>query len=626
MRRCYNQSADEAESTSDAETSESNEFAEKSSTRAGVTELLQRYKTNLGSKLISRLYAGKYISEEEIPPEIRRRDGDQLQEISERVSQSVLSIVATDGHIADYVEMNQLEIRQLAISLAEIQYASAIEKVNAAKTLLGSDIPGDTLASQFSRSCSATFWRRALCTRIVRAREQAFLRLGMVGTGSEKYASDLSVDARELQLRNQQKWMNDTYLVLAKSKDVSGAEPDQRKIPLINVVQRPEARFAKLYSFVKAMEILGEESKLNSAMLTITLEPKWHPNPSHGRKQWNGRSPREAHQSFCKRWQAIVRDLHRRNIRLSGLRVVEPHGDACPHYHIWLLYRPEHESQILLAIMQYFPDRLRVATAARLSTGKVAHNQIVYENRHALIASSPKLCSAKARAQVVFSKINPAVSKGASYAAKYLMMTLPVNFEKDGQKGVKKTGEDNSSKGSSLTRVDSFRAVWGISRGQLFGVAKCLTVWDQLRKMACAPENWILRDLWTKARGGTDGGRIKKGSGKRGDALAFLKALGGLDAARNGKQNAKRLALARLVEEGVNRHGDRIEKTIGILLVQKERVKIKVKTDNQGLARSVWKTTTSIVASVLTKLSDWEFVTVRASLIERPAKRKRGFT
>jgi len=555
---------------------------------------------------------------EEIPPEIRRRDNGELQEISERISQSLSSIVASDGRIADYIELNQFGLKQLAISLAELQYASAIEKVNAAKKLLGSEIPGETLASQFSRCCSAAFWRRALSTRVARAKEQLFLRLGMLGTELEKYASDLSIDARELQLRNQQKWMKGTYIVPAKSEDVPAAVSDQKKIPLIDVVQGPEARFAKLYSFVKAMEHLAEESKLNSAMLTITLEPEWHPNPSHGIKKWNGKSPREAHQSFCKRWQGIIRDLHRRNIRLSGLRVVEPHGDACPHYHIWLLYRPEHERQIMLAIMQYFPQRLKVATAGRSSAGEVKHEQLIYMTREALVLRSPKLCSAKARAQVVFSKINPEVSKGASYATKYLMMTLPANFKEGERQYGEKDEANNSSKGSALTRVDSYRSVWGMSRGQLFGVAKCLTVWDQLRKMVCAPKHWRLRDLWTKARGGVEEGRIEKAAGKRGDVIVFLKALGGLDAARNGKQNAKRLAFARLVEQGINRHGDRIEKTVGILLVEKQRVRIECNSFKKDPLRSVWKTVTSIVASVRTKLKNWEFVTVQTDLVRTP--------
>ncbi|WP_198118968.1 replication endonuclease [Massilia rhizosphaerae] len=618
MSHEYNHAVNQSKDRGDLGTNVNNAFSEKSNTRDGIAELLQRYKKNLESEIISRLYAGKYTAMDEIPPEISRRDHEELKKVGERISRSLLSVVASDGRIADYIEMSHFEIKQLAISLAELQYSSHTEKVNASKRLLGCDIPGDTFASQFSRCCSAAFWRRALSTRVARAKEQAFLRLGMLGTKLEKYVSDSSIDARELQLRKQQKWMSDTYLVPAKSDDAPEPRPDHKKIPLIDVVQEPKARFAKLYSFVKAMELLAEESKLNSAMLTITLESEWHPNPSHGIKKWNGKSPREAHQSFCKRWQAIVRDLHRRNIRLSGLRVVEPHGDACPHYHVWLLYRPEHEAKIMLAIMQYFPHRLKVATALRSADGKIIHEQSIYKSREHLVARSPEVCSIKARAQVVFSKINSDISKGASYATKYLMMTLPVNFKKGEINSDVKDNKNKSSKGLSLARVDSYRSVWGMSRGQLFGVAKCLTVWDHLRKMVCAPKNSKVRDLWAKARGGVDDGRIGKGAGKRGDAFAFLKALGGLDAARNGKQNAKRLALTRLVEQSTNRHGDRIEKTVGILLVEKKRMKVVSKSDKQDRPRSVWKTVTSIVASVRTKLKKWEFVTVQTAFVRKP--------
>jgi hypothetical protein len=608
MNRPYNREFQLLQNSDDVKIFSVEDVFKKSSSRAGVLFLLHKYETRFTSELISRLYLGKYTSEEDIPLGIRRRDEYKIAAIKEQVYNAISSLTASEGRISEYIELTPVQIKNVAVLLAERYYQSASEKVNASQEILGSEIPGDTLNSKFSRCCSAAFWRRALNVRIARAKEQLFLRLGMVGTRFEKYASDSAIDTRELQLRSQQKWMNNTFLVSKEKEDTVQATENYIKIPLVNVVQGPEARFAKLYSFVKAMEILGEESKLNSAMLTITLEPEWHPNPSHGVKQWNGRSPREAHQSFCKRWQAIVRDLHRRNIRISGLRVVEPHGDACPHYHIWLLYRPEYETKIMRAIMQYFPNRLKVTSADRLSDGEVVHDQIIYKSRKHLVLETPWPCSLKTRAQVVFAKINPAVSKGASYVTKYLMMTLPANFEKISNG--KSDSADGSSKGASLPRVDSYRSIWGLSRGQLFGVAKCLTVWDQLRKMSTAPENSILRDLWEKARGGTEEGRIGKGEGQRGNALAFLKALGGLDAARHVKQNAERLALARLVEYGENRHGDRIEKTVGIVLLKKERLKICSKRKKKDAGRAAWKIVTSIVASIRTKLKKWEFLTM----------------
>lgn len=88
----------------------------------------------------------------------------------------------------------------------------------------------------------------------------------------------------------------------------------------------------------------------------------------------------------------------------------------------------------------------------------------------------------------------------------------------------------------STLRVDSCPSIWGINQGQLFGVAKCLTVWDKVRRMSQAPKNLILRSLCAKVRGSNDEGRINKGALQPGDAVGFLMSLGGLDAARNGKK------------------------------------------------------------------------------------------
>lgn len=614
MSSIYAQSLKVAQFIDESKIDENQGRARKLGTRAGVADLLKQYRAKLEYTLVSRLYAGEYTAIEQIPLAVKRRDESALSEVDKRISDSISLLTASDGNISTYIEMNRDQLKKAAVSLANLQCKSMSEKIKTAEAILGSKLLGDTVASQFSRCCNAAFWRRALVTRVARAREQVFLRLGLVGEHLEKYASDSNIDAREFQLRAQQNWMNNTFLT-PKKKEGSTDEgaPDVSRIPLVNVIQTPEARFAKLYSFLKAMEILGEESNLSSAMLTITLEPQWHSNPCRGTKKWNGKSPREAHQSFCKRWQAIVRDLHRKNIRLSGLRVVEPHLDACPHYHIWLLYRPEHEAQIMLGIMQYFPDRLKVVTADRSPANEVTHKRVIYINRSKLVRRAPLPCTVKTRSQVEFSKINPYVCKGAGYVTKYLMMTLPVNFEGGEMVGsLRNEDSDSSKKSGSLERVDSYRSIWGMNRGQLFGVAKCLTVWDQLRKMTSAPDNWRLKNLWAKARGGIKEGRIEKGAGVRGDAVAFLKALGGLDAARNGKKNIRRLALVRLVEKGENRHGDCIEQTVGIQLLLKVRRKIERNRDGRNVdnfKKCGWETVTTIIASVKTKLRAWEFVT-----------------
>lgn len=142
-------------------------------------------------------------------------------------------------------------------------------------------------------------------------------------------------------------------------------ESDDSVLTLEQVASSPKSRFAKLYAFVQAMDAIAQEAGLSAGLLTLTLEPEWHPNPSHGESSWNGTSPREGHRSMGRRWQSILRDLDRLGIGLSGLRVVEPHQDACPHWHLWLLYRQEAETAILATVMKYFPNRLKVRSPSQ---------------------------------------------------------------------------------------------------------------------------------------------------------------------------------------------------------------------------------------------------------------------
>jgi hypothetical protein len=523
------------------------------STRIGVNKLLALYKEEQLSMLLEERYGRDCRTENDIPAYLRREDAEVLDRIHLEVDKRVAAIIETEGKIANYIDFDQVDIRQLAVRLAEQEYRDPADKIKFAETLLGVPVPGSSPESQHERTCSAMFWRRALTMRVSRAREHFFLRLGLIGRQKEKYSSSLSVDAREQQLYAQEKWMRETVLVPTKidndNNDVARARPE---ISLSDVVKRPEHKFAKLYTFVKGMESLGEQQKLASAMVTITLDPRWHPNPLHGKKKWNGKSPREAHKSFCKGWQAIMRDLERDGIKLSGLRVVEPHRDACPHYHIWLLYRAEHETKILLAVMRYFPLGLKVRTPG---AGELSDKDEIYENRLDLAAGASRLWRGiKDKFQVEFSRIVHKLDangelrpcSSASYVMKYLMKTLPANVSKTSHKSKDGAANSKSSDEIEISRVDAFRSVWGINQGQLFGVAKCLTIWDELRRIQQPPEHPRMKDLWKKARGGDAVGRIERCSEQKGDAHAFLEALGGLDAARNGKRNGKRLVVGRL--------------------------------------------------------------------------------
>jgi hypothetical protein len=573
------------------------------STRHGVSELLKKYKEKQIRKLLTRYYRCDYKTITDIPELTRNRDRTAIDRILSIAEKRTKKLCCYAGDIGGLIEFNRTEIKRYAACLAQTDYVDRDKKLEAAKKLLGTDIPGATLESQYARTCNASFWRRILMTHVARAQENLFLRLGKIGKTSEQYVSDFGLKGRKTQLRAQKLWIENTVIVpKVNPKSENRITNDSLEIRLSDVVKGPAEKFSKLYSFVSAMETIAVESNLSSAMLTITLEPEWHPNPVYGTKSWNGKSPREGHKSFCKRWQSICRDLHRSGIRISGLRVAEPHADACPHYHTWLLYRPEHEKKILLTVMRYFKLKLKVRS--KTEDGQPL-NDIVYESRQDFIEGRgiPANYASKG-IQVELSRIDRKSSSGASYVMKYIMKNLPTNTSSstDFREIVDKTTENT-------LRVDAFRAIWGINQGQLFGLAKCLTAWDMLRKMNIAPVHELLKKLWVMARGGTVEGRIDKLARQPGNAYGFLKALGGLDAARTGKRSGKYIILARLVESGTNKFGDAIKTTTGIRLLEKERKSVQKVCPPFRTIHKVMKTFIVEISAVKTKIDAWCFKT-----------------
>ena len=502
------------------------------------------------------------------------------------------------------------------LSLPVLPTSAFDKKLLWAETLLQMRIPGDSRTAQHSRLNDPKFWRRMLRVILMREREHFFLRLRLMGHKGEAYVSDQQLTNRQRQLRAQASWMADTVIV---PSHVDSEKKLKRLPTLAEVASSPATRFAKLYTFVNAMEAIAVEQQLHTGMLTLTLEPEWHPNPSHGTNSWEGASPREAHQSLGKRWQAVLRDLDRLGVGVSGLRVVEPHKDACPHWHIWLLYRPEAERQILQVIMRYFPNKLKVRAC-----GAKGHR--IYDSLEHLKSGSGRAPThAKEGAQVELARIDRKISSGASYAMKYLFKTVKAGTELERAAGLL-PAEDvvlpnkaqqaldakRAKQEATAERVDAFRSLWGINAAQLFGVAKCLTAWDELRLLGIAPSSPQLHKLWVLARGGVRKGRIPRGAGIRGDAKGFIEALGGLAACGKAPPDKERISIGRLTTPGLNSYGECITRNKGVTLVERTREKVIVtRVDKDtGEVKKVrcWRSYKTVRATVITRHKHWTMV------------------
>ncbi len=591
--------------------------------RAGVSALLddacQRQERHLLALAFSPLFpdAAPWSALAEIPAPEAKGHASQLTAVAAALAAYRSGLTATAGRLAKWIDASEEEIRDLALKFARYRLPR-LGKLRWAEQLLGSPLPGSSPTSQMARVNDARFWRRAIRTTLLREREHFYLRLNLIGRGREAYVSDVQLSTRFAQLRRQKQWMEETVLV---PRYLVPGEATDGLLTLAKVAANPRTRFAKLYSFVNAMDAIAEDAGLASAMVTLTLESAWHPNPSHGTNCWNGASPREAHQLMAVRWQAILISLNKAGIGISGLRVVESHQDGCPHWHVWLLYRPEVETDILAAVMREFPNKLKLRTPGH--RGKKRHtDDVIFETRAALLAGESRpVTHAKEGAQVEVAKIDRSISSGASYVMKYLLKTVdggePLNQQADlfgdahqsvlSQAEAKARDEKRRAHQESARRVDAYRSLWGINAGQLFGVARCLSAWDELRRLTKRPIHTVLHRLWVLARGSDKEGRIPAGDGTRGNARGFLEALGGLDAAKDpkGKAGKPRLRLGRLTETRLNSYGEEIQRARGLMLIQSERRAEKQAGKRAGRSRTVWKTVKTVLAEVVTRTQEW---------------------
>ncbi len=605
--------------------------------RAGVTALLddacQRQERHLLALEFSPLFPEDcpWASLADVPAERHKQTQPQLTRVSQALADYRASLTATAGELAAWLDASDQDVREVALRYAQLRLPGQ-QKLAWAERRLRTKIPGKTVEAQWARLNDARFWRRAIRVRLLREREHFYLRLNLVGRGRETYVSDQQLNTRARQLRQQTQWMQDTVLV---PRYLEVGEGTEGPLTLAQVASSPITRFAKLYTFIKAMDKIAQAEGLDSAILTFTLEPEWHPNPSHGTNSWNGASPREGHRLMAQRWQSILRDLDRAGVGLSGLRVVEPHKDACAHWHLWLLYRPEVESRLLTTVMQYFPVKLRIRAPS--AKGQIEHtDDRIYATCADFVAGTGRAPThAKEGAQVELSRIDRSISSGASYAMKYLLKTVDagdkLSQEVDLFGNVIETEpqQRRSEHQATAKRVDAYRSLWGINAGQLFGVAKCLSAWDELRRLTQPPAHAALRELWVLARGSDKPGRIPKNAGQRGNPRAFLEALGGLAACRQGKAKKPKVSIERLTVPATNGYGEAIRRAKGLSLVRREQVRVKkggVANDTGEIfQRSGQRSVKTVLASVVTRLTEWVLSPKASSSFAMKAAQDRAY-
>jgi hypothetical protein len=494
-------------------------------------------------------------------------------------------------------------IPKLLVAVSTLDGLRAVDPVHlvvTAQCRYGMDIPGKTREAQVARVMDPRYWRRALWKRIVQAKEHLHLKLSLVGKGARQYCSADALTVRRSQLTAQTAWLKNTML----RGEVKG---EQVELPLEAVAKSPKQKLARLYAFIAAMDRHAAEQGLSVALLTTTLEGEWHANPLHPSPEhyWNGATPGQANQELGARFQCVRRDLRKKGVELSGLWAAEPHQDGCPHRHFWLIYDPARQCDVFAAFLKHFPGKLKLRRDA------AAGGDVMYDTREDAQANIARPLKHKREgAQIDVSLIDRTKGSGASYVLKYVQKSIVtdatyadlLNPLGDAPASTKKTRKKKPNAADlrkqlhALQSIDAYRSVWRMRSCQFFGIRKCLTLWDELRRMPEPPAHPHLHAQWAAARGGDATGSIETGT-QQGDAYTFLALHGGLAAAPKAAQQElgedAPPPLARVYRtETLTQYGEVGSRIAGVELVQL----------GKGEARDV------VLEAVPTRTARWELV------------------
>ena len=279
-----------------------------------------------------------------------------------------------------------------------------------------------------NRLSDPAWWRRALRNRLRVVEHHAILR-GAVHRHASPYVSEKALRRFETDRRRLAALMASLEVVNRDTGEV---------MPLDEVIAgsqaNPANRRAAMMVRIKGIEAWARGKAHAGLFLTITAPSRMHVRHATGQRndKHDGSDPRQVQAYLHGVWRRASRALQRGGLTAYGLRVVEPHHDGCPHWHVVLFAAPEQTDAIL--------DILRA---------------------HALADSPDEPGAAEHRFKVV--KIDPAKGGAVAYVAKYVSKSI------DGE-GLGTDTESDTSGTDTARRVVAWARRWGIRQFQFFGL------------------------------------------------------------------------------------------------------------------------------------------------------------
>ena len=395
--------------------------------------------------------------------------------------------------------------------------------------------------SGLNRLTNEDWWLKKLKAHRQRWRESLHIAFGDVNSDKTPYASKNAV--REVRA---QRLANMNYLEMMDIQDVESGDRFDLMEKVLASIANPKIRRMELMAQAAGIQKVAEERGDIGLFITLTTPSKYHPtkqiNVSKDEKKkkvlinekWNNSAytPKDGQRYLVKVWAKIRTAFKDNDINVYGIRVVEPHHDATPHWH-----------------MMMFLDKSQRASAIEIM------------RKYALEEDGEERGAKKHRFEA--KHLNKGGATG--YLAKYISKNID---------GYALEGEVDDESGELLTEVASavtaWASTWRIPQFHMFGLPS-KGVWRECRRVRGVSIADKLGDIAEKVRASADAG----------DFAAYIEHQGG----PNVKRHLQTLLVARTVADEPNSYDEEVMRVIGLCSPLKSGDLVKTRERQYRLVR-----------------------------------------
>lgn len=369
----------------------------------------------------------------------------------------------------------------------------------------------DHAASALARLQDDGWWLRQIRRAYQRHQELIAIMSGDVRRGVSPYVSHRAFIEYRANKTAQARWLADMLVV----NEEEGLELSLAEAHAASV-SNPEVRRVELMVRMRGFEDLAWEQGHAAEFYTWTTPSRFHAwntvKADRGRsvrnKRYRGTSPKDAQAYLCKQWAKARAAMARAGITVYGFRVVEPHHDGTPHWHMLLFVAPDQRDELRDILGHY---------ACEHDQGEIKNNR-------------------SARFDVL--AIDPEYGSATGYIAKYIAKNI------DGHR-VGDDYEAEAQASDTATNVAAWASLWGIRQFQQIG-GPAVTVWRELRRLREAVQDPLIE----LARRAADAGNWAE----------YIGSMGGVSLPREERP----VKLAHLVIPCASKYGEDLRRLVGV--------------------------------------------------------------